>query len=88
MWFPNDECVGVEETGQRASVLFPVRGADVVLCEAKMELTSQLIGQAAVYSWVLKRAGANVRETVVFAQADPRAIRGAAESLGFTVVLP
>jgi hypothetical protein len=88
IWFPNDACVGVEEDGQQAAVLFPIRGAEVVLCEAKMKLTSQLIGQAAVYTWVLKQAGAHVRETVIFAQADPSAIRGAAESLGFTVVVP
>ena len=88
VWFADDECVGIEESGRRASILFPLRDANVVLCEAKMQLTSQLIGQAIVYSWALKRAGAHVREIVIFAESDPRAIRGAAESVGLTVVLP
>lgn len=87
LWFPNAECVAIEEPGQRTSIRFPLRDTEVVLCEAKMKLTPELIGQAVVYLWSAKHAGARVRETVVFAASDPFAIRGAAETLGLTVVL-
>jgi hypothetical protein len=87
VWFPDKDCVAIEEPGQRTALRFPLTDAKVVLCEAKMKLTPELIGQALVYLWAAKRAGALVRETVVFAASDPFGIRAAAESLGLTVVL-
>ena len=71
------DCVAVEEPGQRSAVPFPLRDAHVVLREAKLKLTPELIGQALVW-WAAKRAGADV----VTAACDPFRIRAAAKSLG------
>ena len=59
----------------------------MVLCEAKLKLTPELIGQALVYAWYAAQAGASVKETMVFAQLDPYSRQKAAEALGLTVVI-
>lgn len=87
IWFPDDNCTGVEETGQRSRERFPIRGREVVLCEAKIRLTPEVIGQALVYSWCARRTGAIVRETVVFAEAGTELMREAANALGLSVVV-
>jgi hypothetical protein len=65
MWFPDDSGVGEEEPGQATSQRFPLAGRDVVLCEAKGDLTPAVVGQALVYARFASRAGANVRQIVV-----------------------
>jgi hypothetical protein len=87
IWFPNVIGTRIEEPGQQTSLRFPLRDSEVVLCEAKVKLTPELIGQALVYSWYAQQAGASIRQTVVFAEVDPRFICEAAIALGLTVVL-
>jgi hypothetical protein len=87
IWFPEIAGHGIEETGQQSSLRFPLRGSRVVLCEAKIKLTPELIGQALVYAWYAEQAGASVEETIVFAQLDPYSRQKAAEALGLTVVI-
>ena len=77
----------VEEPGERAAKRFPLKGNEVVLCEAKVSLTPGLIGQALVYKQFALRAGALVRETVVFAEAGARSLREVVQELGLTVVI-
>jgi hypothetical protein len=39
VWFLNEPLVGKEEPGLQTAKRFPVNGKEVVLCEAKMNLT-------------------------------------------------
>ena len=87
MWFPDADVEREEHAGTGAPRRFPLAGAGVVLCEAKHRLTPELIGQALVYSVFARRAGAEVRSTVIFAQAGGDAFKTAAEALGLRVVL-
>jgi len=87
MWFPDADIEGEEHPGTGAPRRFPLAGASVVVCEAKQRLTPELIGQALVYSVFARRAGADVRSTVIFAQAGGDAFKTAAEDLGLAVVL-
>jgi hypothetical protein len=87
IWFPDTAGAGIEETGQQSSLRFPLRGNTIVLCEAKIKLTPELIGQALVYSWYAKQAGALVKETIVLAQLDPFSREKSAVALGLSVAV-
>jgi hypothetical protein len=87
VWFADETDVSIEESGLQAPNRFPVRGRDVVLCEAKSTLTHQVIGQALVYNQVALRQGANVREVVIFAESGTPLMREIAQQLGLTVVV-
>jgi hypothetical protein len=87
MWFPDAEGVGEEFPGTRASKRFPLRGEAVVLCEAKLRLIPELIGQALVYAMLARSAGADVRSTVVFAERASKPMVAAASALGLELVL-
>jgi hypothetical protein len=65
IWFPNEPFTGKEEPGQQTGKRFPLEGKEVMLCEAKMILSPELIGQALVYSWYIKQEGAMLRETML-----------------------
>ena len=87
VWFPTAECRGVEESGQSAASRFPVEGAEVILCEAKLELNPEVVGQALVYRSFAIEAGATVRETVIFCESGSDPMRRAAARLGLTLVI-
>ena len=86
IWFPDSDCSGVEETGKQSATRFPLNKSNVVLCEAKLMLTPELIGQALVYAWYIRKEGANLLDTVIFAGADPFNRSEVAAGLGITVV--
>lgn len=87
MWFPEESDHGIECPGTKAPTGFPIKGVPVVLCEAKLRLTPELIGQALVYGCFARRAGANVRSIVIFAETARPAFKEAAEELGLEVVV-
>src|SRR5262249_11469636 len=85
VWFPDATDGAGEATGLRAAATHPIGGQPVVLCEAKVELTPELIGQALVYRVFAQRAGAEVRSTVLFVQTSVPALETAARELGLEV---
>jgi hypothetical protein len=87
IWFPEWPTAGEEHPGVRANQMHPIKAEHVVLCEAKLRLTPELIGQALVYGVLAKSAGANVRSVVAFAEASTPSMRFAAEALGLQVVV-
>jgi hypothetical protein len=87
VWFPDDPATGVETDGKDAPTRFPLKGADVMLCEAKSVLNPELIGQALVYSVLAVRAHARLRGTVIFAEKAGDSLREVARALGLAVVL-
>ena len=86
IWFPDAEG-SFEEEGKEAPKRFPLAENEIVLCEAKLELTPELVGQALVYRQFVLYAGALVRQTVVFAEIGCDSLRRAAGDLGLTVVV-
>jgi hypothetical protein len=87
VWFPEHPTAAGEQPGTRTAAKFPIEGRSVVLCEAKIRLTPELIGQALVYKTFAEKAGANVTRTVIFAREGRTELRIAAEKLGLEVVL-
>lgn len=87
MWFPDAPEHGAEYPGTSAVTRFPIDGARVVLCEAKLRLTPELVGQALMYGAFARRAGARVSSITVFAETGKPAFVAAAEELGLQVVL-
>lgn len=87
IWFPDAEGNGSESPGTGANKSFPIKRKAIVLCEAKLRLGPELIGQALVYGVLARSAGANIRSTVIFAQSGSPSMRSAAEALGLQVVL-
>ena len=89
MWFPELSGRGIEMPGLGGSAKFPIVGVPVVLCEAKLRLTPELIGQALLYGSIARRMGADVRSIFVFSETvRSPAFKTAAEELGLQVVLP
>jgi hypothetical protein len=88
MWFPDADETAAEYPGTSAPTRFPIAGATVVLCEAKLRLTPELVGQALMYGAFARRAGAEIRSMVIFAETGKAAFVSAAEELGLDVVLP
>lgn len=82
--FPSSDILG-EASGLKAPAKYPLRNREVVLCEAKLTLTPELIGQALVYKQLALRAGACVMDTVVFAEKASRSMVEVAQELGLTV---
>ena len=70
IWFPSDPDTGVESDGKNAPNRFPLKDAEIVLCEAKRDLTPELIGQALVYSVFAKQAHGRLHRTIVFAETS------------------
>jgi len=87
VWFPCDSGARAESDGKDAPCRFPLKGAEVVLCEAKRTLTPELIGQALVYSVLAVRAQARLRGAIVFAEKGDDSMRQAAKALGLSVVV-
>ena len=88
IWFPNSVEDGVEESGKEAGTRFPLSNQDVVLCEAKMVLSPELVGQALVYTEFARRAGAKLRETIIFAYSADQSMREAAIAFGLQIITP
>ena len=88
MWFPEAPEHGAESAGIGAPIKYPISGMPVVLCEAKLRLTPELIGQALVYGSFARRAGADVQSIVIFAERSQPSFAAAASDLGLEVVLP
>ena len=82
MWFPDANDRGTELPGIGAPTNYPIASVPVVLCEAKLRLTPELIGQALVYGSFARRAGENVQSIVIFAETARPAFVTAAEYLG------
>jgi hypothetical protein len=87
VWFPEAKVTGEECPGTSANRKYPIRGMPVVLCEAKLRLNPELIGQALVYGVLARSAGADLRSIVVFAEIAAPSMKAAAEELGLHVVL-
>lgn len=87
LWLPDVEDRGSELRGAQAPKAFAIEGVPVVLCEAKLRLNPELIGQALVYGVLARRFGAQVRSTVIFAEEARSPLRSAADELGLEVVL-
>jgi hypothetical protein len=88
MWLPEAKESGAEASGGDARKGVTLSGVPVVLCEAKLRLTPELIGQALLYTVFARRAGAQIRSTVIFAETARPEFKSAAEELGLEVVLP
>ncbi|MDB4909143.1 MAG: hypothetical protein JWO05_3927 [Gemmatimonadetes bacterium] len=87
VWFPDADETGVEYAGASAPSKFPLAGCSVVLCEAKLRLTPELVGQALMYGVFARRAGAELRSIVIFSQTAKPSFISAAEECGLTVVV-
>lgn len=87
VWFSDHAEHGREEPGAKAHTRFPITGQSIVLCEAKIRLTPELIGQALVYQTFAKRAGAEVGRTIILARSGSQELRMAARDLGLEVIL-
>ncbi len=87
VWFFESLEHGVEKPGANTSKLHPLENENVIMCEAKMELTPEVIGQALVYTQFAKNAGANVIRTIVFCQNSSESMIKAATALGLETVI-
>jgi hypothetical protein len=73
VWFIDSADDGVEYPGVKTNSNFPIKDQNIVICEAKLRLTPELVGQALVYTELARRAGAKVKRTIVFYdEASPK----------------
>jgi hypothetical protein len=86
IWFRHSSRHGHENPGTRTAERFPLDGQKIVLCEAKLKLSPELIGQALVYRSLFSRAGAIVERTVLFSEAAHPVLSSVANELGLEVV--
>src|SRR5690606_23057200 len=86
VWFANDNA-SCEMSGLNAPLNHPIRGQRVVLCEAKITLTPELVGQALVYRQFALRAGACVEDTIVFCERASASMIEVAQELGLSVAV-
>ena len=70
IFFPNATESGIESNGKDAPQRYPLKDQEVLLCEAKMNLTPELIGQALVYRQFASHAGAIIRKCLVFSEVE------------------
>lgn len=87
IWFCCEPEGGLEAPGTQAPRRFPLKGQEVVVCEAKSDVTPEVIGQALVYTVFARQEGATVLETVVFAERGSEDMQFAARELGVSVVV-
>lgn len=87
IWFPESQDHGVEYSGRDLPKRFPLNDVVVVLCEAKVKLTPEVVGQALVHTFFVQRAGASIRHTTVFAETGAPDMVCAAADLGLELVL-
>ena len=87
IWLPHTIQSGIEENGQEAPKRHPLKDQEVILCEAKLTLTPELIGQALVYKQFALHAGAIVKECVIFSETANDSMIKAARELGLSPVV-
>ena len=87
IWFPNTPQSGIEESGKEAPKRYPLKDQEVILCEAKLTLTPELIGQALVYKQFVLHAGAIVKECVIFSETANDSMINVARELGLLPVV-
>jgi len=87
VWFPSSAESGVESDGKQTSARHPLSGQEVVLCEAKLGLTPELIGQALVYRQFALHAGADIKECLVFSEMAGGSMLNAATELGLRPIV-
>jgi hypothetical protein len=68
IWFPDAVSDPTEHPGKSAPSLFPLNRNRIVLCEAKLILNPEVIGQALTYSQLALNAGAIVDEVIIFCE--------------------
>ena len=83
--FPNSRFSGSNFPGVDTANRFPLSGQDVILCEAKIDLTPEVVGQALIYAEFVKSAGANILETVIFCETGGDSMKRAAGNLGLSL---
>ncbi len=86
-WFIDDMCHGQEASGHRATQLYPLKNQRVALCEAKVDLTPEVIGQALVYSRFAIRKGAQLEKIFVFSETGSKPMQDIAVDLGLEVII-
>jgi len=87
VWFPNTSGSQNEAEGKNTSKLYPLKDQEVVLCEAKLDLTPELIGQAIVYKHFAQHAGANILSCVIFYETGKEAMVNVARELGLVPIV-
>jgi hypothetical protein len=87
VWFPDEPLDGEECPGLANTVMYPLKGRTIVLCESKLNFNPELIGQALVYRSLAIRLGANVKSVVVIASKGDDLLSKVATDLGLTVVI-
>ncbi|MCH8806884.1 MAG: hypothetical protein IH986_12445 [Planctomycetes bacterium] len=87
IWFPDVDEAGAEKPGKDATKLYPIRGQRIVLCEAKLSLNPEVVGQALIYAQFAEDAGAEVSDIAVFCESGSDSLRRTARELGLTLVI-
>ena len=87
IWFPNSTESGKEYSGRNAPQLHPLKDQEVILCEAKITLSPELIGQALVYKQFAIHADAIVKECAIFSETANDSMINAAKELGLSPVV-
>jgi hypothetical protein len=82
IWFPHSNESGIDFPGKGTSEKFPLDGMEIILCEAKLDLTPEVVGQALVYTNFAKAAGAKVIDTIVFCEKGSESMMRVATELG------
>jgi len=85
VWLDRREPPGTEQPGLKAPLKYPLKGQEIILCEAKVTLTPELVGQALVYKQFAIHAGASVKEVIIFCEKATESMFNAAKELGLTV---
>jgi len=85
IWIPGSAETGADFPGKSTSEKFPLDGVEIILCEAKLDLTPEVVGQALVYTNFAKAAGAIVLKTIVFCENGSDSMRRAAVELGLNL---
>ena len=87
VWFPNVAGTCNEADGKNAPQLYPLKNQEVVLCEAKLDLTPELIGQALVYKQFAQHAGALIRSCVIFSETAKEQMVSVAKELNLIPIV-
>ena len=87
IWFPDEGVQAIEKPGRNTADLFPLKDRHIVLCEAKLELNPEVVGQALVYRQFALHAGADVENTFVFCESGSDSMKVAATELGLSLVI-
>ena len=87
IWFPKAIGSGIEQCGKNAPKLHPLNNQEVVLCEAKLDLSPELIGQALVYRQFAQHSGAIIKNCVIFSETAKEQMVKVAKELNLIPVV-